>query len=111
MTTQLKNAPYNENQMNRDWLQKSAAYTLTPQDTMVRGDTTGAAFTLTTPAPEKCSASGIFVVQANKPGANSLTVAFTGVAPDGSQVIAVDEGYAAFMSLGFMWIVLGAKLA
>lgn len=97
-------------QQVEDVVQKSAAATLTSQETRVRGDTTSVAFTVTLPAPEKV-AGHTYIIQANRPAANDLTVAFTGVAPDGSQVIAVDEGYVVAHSFGHMWVVLAAKLA
>lgn len=96
-------------QQVEDVAQKSAAATLTVLETRVRGDTTSSAFTLTLPAPEK--AAGLtYIIQANRPASNNLTVAFTGVSPDGSQAIAVDEGYVVAHSFGHMWVVLAKKL-
>ena len=97
-------------QQVEDVVQKSAAATLTILETRVRGDTTSTAFTLTLPAPEK--AAGLtYIIQANRSGSNNLTVAFTGVSPDGSQAIAVDEGYVVAHSFGHMWVVLAKKLS
>ena len=110
MADYAKEAVLQRRQRVEDVVQKSATATLTVLETRVRGDTTSTAFTLTLPAPEK--AAGLtFIIQANRPGSNNLTVAFTGVSPDGTQVIAVDEGYVVAHSFGHMWVVLAKKLA
>ena len=110
MTDYAKEAVLQRRQRIEDITHKTAAATLTALETRVRGDTTGGAFTLTLPAPEK--AAGLtFIIQANRPGANNLTVAFTGIAPDGSQAIAVDEGYVVAHSFGHMWVVTAKKLS
>lgn len=88
----------------------TAAATIDPTETRVIGDTTAAAMTLTLPSPEKC-AGGTYIIEA--PEGNSqdtLIVAFTGNAPDGSQSITVDDGYVVAHSFGHIWIVMAAKL-
>lgn len=110
MADDAKRSFLNRLQQVEDVVAKSNTATLTTQETRVRGDTTSTAFTLTLKSPEQC-AGLTYIIQANKPGGNDLTVAFTGVAPDGSQVIAVDEGYVVVHSFGHMWVVLAKKLA
>lgn len=110
MSNLRKDAVLLDRQVVADILELAAAATLTAVQNDVRGDTTSSAFTVTLPAPE-LAPGRFFTIQANRPGANNLTVAFTGVAPDGSQAIAVDEGYVVAYSTGYIWVVMAKKLS
>lgn len=86
----------------------SGATTLTIQQTNVRSDTTSTGHSITLPDCQKC-AGFEFLIQNNS--GNSTTVVPTGVAPDGNQVIAVDEGYVVMKSYGYMWVPIAKKLS
>jgi len=88
----------------------TAAATIDPTETRVEGDTTAAAMTLTLPAPERCSGRTYLIEAPFGDAQDTLTVAFTGNAPDGSQAITIDDGYVVAHSFGHIWIVLAASL-
>ena len=105
-----KEAVLQRRQLVEDITRYTAAATIGINETKVIGDTTTAAMTLTLQAPEKCAGKTYLIEAPEGATQDTLTVAFTGLAPDGSQAITVDDGYVVAHSFGHVWIVLAKKL-
>lgn len=110
MADYAKEAVLQRRQLVEDVKRYTAAATIDPSETKVIGDTTAAAMTLTLPSPESCAGRTYLIEAPEGNSQDTLTVAFTGNAPDGSQAITIDDGYVVAHSFGHIWIVLASDL-